>query len=148
MFAQMTSFHETTFCKYQCRLRKGFTTQHCFPAKPKKWKKKKKLDKGQHLIVSTMNFLLQNWIYMVLVTCFKHINNYLLVREREKQSVYLMTGSKLFLKFYKAHFLDLYYWTWFLSGLFFYVDDVEIPRYEDNNTLYVSSKGFWFESGC
>ena len=32
----MTSFHETTFCKYQYGFRKGFTTQHCFLAKPKK----------------------------------------------------------------------------------------------------------------
>ena len=87
---------------------KGSQHNIAFQQNPKN-EKKKKLDKGQHLIVSTMNFLLQNWIYMVLVTCFKHINNYLLVREREKQSVYLMTGSKLFLKFYKAHFLDLYY---------------------------------------
>ena len=126
---------------------KGSQHNIVFQQNPKN-ERKKKLDKGQHLIVSTMNFLLQNWIYVVLVACFKHINNYLLGREREKQSDSLMTGSKLFLKFYKAHFLDLYYWTWFLSGLFFYVDDVEIPRYEDNNTLYVSSKGFWFESGC
>ena len=87
---------------------KGSQHNIAFQKNPKN-EKKKKLDKGQHLIVSTMNFLLQNWIYMVLVTCFKHINNYLLGREREKQSVYLMTGSKLFLKFYKAHFLDLYY---------------------------------------
>ena len=39
MFAQVSAFFDYVFSKYQCRFRKGYSTQHCKLKMLKKWKK-------------------------------------------------------------------------------------------------------------
>ena len=39
MFAQLSTFFENFYSKYQCRFRKGYSTQYCVLTMLEKWKK-------------------------------------------------------------------------------------------------------------
>ena len=39
MFAQISAFFDNVFSRYQCRFRKGYSTQHCNLKMLEKWKK-------------------------------------------------------------------------------------------------------------
>ena len=85
IFEQMSGFFANFLWEQQCHFRKEYIIQHCLSNLLEKWKNS--VDKGKsfgalladfqrHLIVSTMNCLLQNSMHMDLIYLIHdHLSN-------------------------------------------------------------------------
>ena len=145
IFKQMSHFFESILSKYQCRLMKGFSSQHCLLAILEKWKRpvdnalltdlSKAFDYLDHeLLIVILN------AYGFSLTASKLIHYYLSNRkQRTKINSSYSSWPKVIFGVPQGLILSPLLFNIFLIDLFFIVENIDIASYADDNAPYISA---------
>ena len=133
--------------KYQCGLRKGYSTQHCLLAMFEKWKSE--VDKGNHLVhywqiclrhltVFLINFCLQNFIvYVFSIAALRVIHSYLTNRkQRTKVNLPYSPWEEMLSGVPQRSFPAPLLFSIFLCDLFYIMNETDLASYADDNMPY------------
>ena len=146
MFAQISSFFDYVFLKFQCGFRKGSSTQHCKLKMLKKWKNmsvkealliyfSKAFDCLDHkLLTAKLN------AYSFNLPALRLIHDYL---SNKKQGIKIednyTTWMGIVFGITQGSILKPLLFNVFLVGLFFIISNVNITSYADDNTSYIAA---------
>ena len=141
MLAQISAFFEYVFSKYQCAFRKGYSNQHC---KLKVLKNGKNMSVKETLLID-LSMAFDCLDHKLLTASFNYpalrlINDYLSNRKRriKIENTYI-TWMEIVFGVTQGSILRPLLFHIFLPGLFFFISNLSIPNYADDNTSYIAA---------
>ena len=151
MYNQISVFFEQIFSKYQCGFRKGFSAQTCLVAMLEKWKKN--VDNGASFgalltdLSKAFDCLAHDLLIAKLhaygfdMNALRFINNYLSDRlQRIRINNTYSSWKELIFGVPQGSILGPLLFNIYLLDMFFFLADIDIASYADDNTPYTSAE--------
>ena len=150
IFKQMSRFFENILSKYQCGFRKGFSTQHCLLAMLEKWKRSVDNGKAFDVLLTDLSKAFDCLDHELLIaklnaygfslTASKLIHDYLSNRnQRTKINLSYSSWHEIIFGVPHGSVSGPLLFNIFLIDLFFIVENIDIARYANDNTPYISA---------
>ena len=150
IFNQILNYMDSFFSKFQCRFRKGYSTQQCLLSMIEKWKRAVDNGKPFRLLLTDLSKVFDGLSHELLLAklhaygfsfaALRLIHSYLTNRkQRTKVNSSYSSWEEILFGVPQGSILGPLLFNVFLCDMFFVMNDFDFASYADGNTPYVST---------